>query len=133
MNINTVGFLLSTAILTGCSLTPPTPEKLAALPVITYPDKPSNGEFIYKFPAGKPIDLQFMVDGSALTQGIKQTVSTSLRHDLYLYRDWASEDKLSWVGANKLIDGNLAVALPTYERPNHAEIHLRLDNNQRHP
>ncbi len=132
MKMNTYGLLISTALLTGCSLMPPEPEKLAALPVVTYPDKPAAGEFIYKFPAGKPIDLQLKVDGSALTQGVKQTVSASLRHDLYLYRQWASEDKQCWMRANQLIDGNLTVALPSYEQPNQSEIHLRLDNHS-HP
>ena len=128
MKMNTYSLLISATLLVGCSLIPPAPEKLANLPVITYPAKPAADEFIYKFPAGKPIDLQLIVDGSALTQGVKQTVSASLQHDLYLYQDWASEDGQHWEIANKLIDGNLNVELPTYERPNHAEIHLRLNN-----
>lgn len=59
--------ITSLVVLTGCAaLAPPSAEKLAALPVVTYPDKPAAGDFVYRLPARKPIDVRILADGTAL-------------------------------------------------------------------
>ncbi len=118
----------SLVVLTGCAgLTPPSAEKLAALPVVTYPDKPAAGEFVYKLPAGKPIDVRILADGTALATGADQKVSASLAHDIYLHKKWASEDGQTWVAADKLIGVKLTITLPSYETPGPGEMHLTVD------
>jgi hypothetical protein len=118
----------SLVVLTGCAgLTPPSAEKLAALPVVTYPDKPAAGEFVYKLPAGKPIDVRILADGTALATGADQKVSASLAHDIYLHKKWASEDGQTWVAADKLIGINLTLILPSYETPGPGEMHLAVN------
>ncbi len=116
------------AILTGCAslLSPPT-DKLAAMPVVSYPDKPAGGDYVYKLPAGKPIDINLRADGSALTAPVAQTTSASLARDLYLHKQWASEDGRHWVRADKLIGVNLNIALPAHGTPGPGEIHLTVD------
>lgn len=118
----------SLVVLTGCAgLTPPSAEKLAALPVVTYPDKPAAGEFVYKLPAGKPIDVRILADGTALATGADQKVSASLAHDIYLHKKWASEDGQTWLAADKLIGVKLTITLPSYETPGPGEMHLTVD------
>lgn len=118
----------SLVILTGCAgLTPPSAEKLAALPVVTYPDKPAAGEFVYKLPAGKPIDVRILADGTALATGADQKVSASLAHDIYLHKKWASEDGQTWLAADKLIGVKLTITLPSYETPGPGEMHLTVN------
>jgi hypothetical protein len=116
--------------LSGCSLAPPSAEKLAALPLITYPDKPPAGPFIYKLPAGQPIGVSLLIDGSALAKGVKQTANASLIRDIYLYDRWASEDRQRWIAAQDLIGMDLTVALPSYETPKTGEIHLTVNRKQ---
>ncbi len=115
-------------ILSGCAgLTPPPTEKLAALPVVSYPDKPGAGEYIYKLPAGKPIEVRIRADGSALIAPVEQSIGASLANDLYLYDIWASEDGRAWVRAEQLIGVNLSIALPSHARPGPGDLHLTVD------
>ncbi len=116
------------AVVAGCAaLNRPSAEQLAALPVVTYPDTPPAGDFVYKLPAGQPIDLRVLVDGSALAQGADQKVSASLAHDIYLHKEWASEDGRTWQPAGKLVGVKLTVKLPSYESPGPGEMHLTVD------
>ncbi|MEY8877299.1 MAG: hypothetical protein AB9M60_12370, partial [Leptothrix sp. (in: b-proteobacteria)] len=51
---------LTLTTLGGCA-SAPSAEKLATLPVVTYPDKPAAGsDYVYKLPAGKPIELRML-------------------------------------------------------------------------
>lgn len=120
--------LLLSCMLVGCASFPPSAKKLAALPIVTYPDKPASADYIYKLPAGKPIDLSLIIDGSALNQNIRQSLSTSLVHDIYLHKYWASEDARHWVNARELISINFNMVLPSYETPNPGEIHLTVNH-----
>lgn len=114
--------------LSGCAgFAPPSAEKLATLPVVTYPNKPPSGDFVYKLPAGKPIDVRILADGTALATGVDQKVSASLAHDIYLHKKWASEDGQTWQAAGKLIGVRLTLALPSYETPGPGELHLTVD------
>lgn len=116
------------ALVTGCAaLTPPSAETLASLPVVVYPNTPPVGDFVYKLPAGQPIGTRILFDGSALSRGIDQNVNVSLAHDLYLHKKWASEDRSTWLPADKLIDVKLTVKLPSYETPAPGEVHLTVD------
>ena len=112
--------------LAGCAGLP-SAEKLAALPLVTYPDKPPTGDFVYKLPAGKPIDLRILADGSLLASGVDQKVSASLARDLYLHKRWASEDGRNWREARELVGVRLKITLPSYEAPGPGEMHLTID------
>jgi uncharacterized protein (DUF1697 family) len=115
------------AALSGCALNPPSTDKLAAMPLVTYPDKPTSVDYVYKLPAGKPLDVNVRAEGSALTATVEQKISASLARDLYLHKQWASEDGKSWKTADKLIGVNLRVSLPSYEAPGPGEIYLGVD------
>jgi hypothetical protein len=110
----------------GCA-SPPSADQLATLPVVTYPDKPAAGDYVYKLPAGQPIELRMLADGSALDGSVDQTLSARLGHDIYLHKRWASEDGRHWVDARELIGVHLAVRLPSYETPGPGELHLSVE------
>ncbi|MEY8689025.1 MAG: hypothetical protein AB9M53_03980, partial [Leptothrix sp. (in: b-proteobacteria)] len=96
--------------------------------VVTYPDKPAAGsDYVYKLPAGKPIALRMLADGSALTGSVDQALSARLGHDIYLHKRWASEDGRHWVDARELIGVHLTLRLPSYETPGPGEMHLNVE------
>jgi len=128
MKTQTLTLALILTALTGCAnLSLPSADKLASMPVVSYPDKPTTADYVYKLPAGKPIDVNIKADGSALVAPVAQTLSASLGHDLYLYKRWASEDGKTWMDAHKLIGVQLAVTLPSYEAPGPGDLHLTVD------
>ncbi len=125
--------ILALLILSGCAgLTPPMSDEIAALPVVIYPDQPPAGDYVYKLPAGKPIDMRILVDGSALAAGVDHTVSASLARDIYLYKRWASEDGRTWQTADQLLGVNLTVSLPSHETPGPGEMHLTVNRVEAH-
>jgi len=121
--------LVSALALGGCaSPFPPSADVLAKLPVVTYPDRPTGkSDYIYKLPAGQRIDVRLLVDGSALTMGADQAISARLGRDLYLHKQWASEDGRHWVDAKELVGVNLSLRLPGYETPGPGELHLSVN------
>jgi hypothetical protein len=121
--------LVSALALGGCaSPFPPSADALAKLPVVTYPDKPAGkGDYVYKLPAGQRIDVRLLADGSALSMGADQTISARLGRDLYLHKQWASEDGRHWVDAKELVGVNLSLRLPGYETPGPGELHLSVN------
>lgn len=112
--------------LSGCA-SAPSAQQLAGLPTVTYPDKPTTPDFIYKLPAGVPIDMRILADGSLLAAGIDQTVSARLKRDLYLHKEWASEDGQTWLRGDKLVGVNLIVTLPSWQKPGPGELHMSLE------
>lgn len=130
IHFSTISALL---ILSGCAgLTQPPSDKIAALHVVTYPDQPPAGDYVYKLPAGKPIDMRILVDGNALATGVDHTVNASLARDIYLYKRWASEDGRIWQTADKLLGVNLTVSLPSHETPGPGEMHLTVNRMDAH-
>lgn len=125
-----ISSILFASLTTACAAIPPSPAQLAQLPVIVYPDKPGSGDYVYKLPAGKPIDLHLIVDGSALSKGADLNANAQLAHDIYLHKNWASEDGKKWVAARKLIEVKLGLTLPSYDSPKPGEIHLSVDRKE---
>lgn len=113
------------ASLSGCA-SAPTAQQLAGLPTVTYPDRPSTSDYIYKLPAGVPIDLRILADGNLLATGLDQTVSAQLKRDLYLHKEWASEDGQTWLRGDQLVGLNLNLTLPSWQKPGPGELHLSL-------
>lgn len=125
--------VLAPFALAGCAaLTPPpTAESLSALPLVTYPAMPPQGQdYVYKLPAGVPVGLRMQVDGSAIGTPLDRTLDAPLARDLYLHKRWASEDGRRWVRADELIGVTLDVRLPSYESPGPGVLHLKVDRKQ---
>jgi hypothetical protein len=114
--------------LSGCaSMMPPSPEKLASLPVVEFPATPPAGEFIFKLPKGKPIPTHVIIEGTALASGADQTLNATLPNDLYLYGRWISEDGKTWKPAKDVIDVRVAISLPSDVHPKPGEIRVTVN------
>jgi hypothetical protein len=120
--------LATVLLLSGCaSLSRPSAEQLAALPTVEFPNPPPAGDFVLKLPGGKPIATQVVIEGSALASGASHTLNATLPRDLYVYRDWVSEDGKSWKPAADLLRVEVAVTLPSHEHPKPGEIRVRVE------
>lgn len=112
----------------GCaSLFAPSAERLSALPVVNFPDKAPEGDFVLKFTAGVPIPVRVAVKGTALARGAEGTLAVTLPHDLYVHRRWASEDGQTWKPANDVLAIQLALSIPSDEHPKAGEITVSVD------
>ncbi|MCB1875488.1 MAG: hypothetical protein KDH88_05880 [Chromatiales bacterium] len=103
------------------------PDAIASLPVVTFPAKPASEDFVYKLPGGQAIPALVIIDGSALASGAEQTLAVTLPADLYLYKQWASDDGVHWHQANEMIDVALRLSLPSDANPGPGEIHLTVN------
>lgn len=121
--------LLALALaLTGCAgLVPPSADRLAALPVVTYPEAPPAGDFVYRLPAGKPIPSRVAIVGTALASGAEQTLSVTLPRDLYIHKRWLSEDGRTWRHLGDVYAIDLRLSLPSDEHPRPGEMVLTID------
>lgn len=101
-------------ILTACaSLTPPTAQSLAQIPVIKYGEQaPANQPFVLLYPAGVDIPMKTSVTGSLLEKTDASTLNVKLKHDLYIYQHWASVDGTTWQQASSMVDSKLLLNLP---------------------
>jgi len=116
---------LSLLALSGCaSMLPPSPDKVAGLPVVEFPATPPAGEFIFKLPKGKPIPTHVIIEGTALASGAEQT---TLPSDLYVYGKWISEDGKTWKPARDVINVRVALSLPSDAHPKPGEIRVTVD------
>lgn len=117
--------------LTGCAcLTQPSAEKMAELPVVTYPNPGPGGDFIYKFPAKTPITTHVAIQGTALASTAEQNLTVTLPHDLYVHKKWVSEDMKTWRAADDVLAISLNAKLPSDENPKPGEIVLTVDRKQ---
>ena len=121
-----------TLTLSGCAnLFPPSASALAALPVVTYPATPPKGDFVYKLPAGQPIDTHVSIQGSGLKTSAQSTLSVTLPQDLYIHQRWVSNDRATWRYGNDAYAINLNLSLPTDESPKPGEITLTIDSKDK--
>ncbi len=128
MFLRSLAAALVLASLAGCaSFSAPSPEKLAALPVVTFPAAPPAGDFILRLPGGQPIPARVFVEGSALASGAEQQLSVTLPRDLYVHRRWVSEDNKTWKPFEDVLKIELSLSLTSDEFPHPSEMRLRID------
>jgi len=94
--------LLLTLSLAGCATLPP-PEKLAALPTVELGQPaPAGNEYILHIVAGKPTPFKLDLSGDVLVAPAEATTTVVARHDIYLYKYWASLDGKNWKRSHEL-------------------------------
>jgi len=107
---------------------PPEPGALEALPVIRLGQpKPVQGEYIVHLPASEPVTTTATVQGTLFEQADSKTLQVRLKQDLYLYKQWLSNDRRHWVRATDAVRGNASVELPSWERPQAGQVLIELD------
>jgi hypothetical protein len=105
--------LIAILSLTGCaSLTTPSAEKMASLPVIEIGQKaPPGHEYILHIAAGKPVPFRLAVAGDALDRPAEATAMVAAKQDVYLYKRWASLDGRHWKPSHDLFKTWISVGL----------------------
>lgn len=113
--IRTFAFALAALSLSGCaSLTTPSTEKIAALPVLEMGQTaPADHEYILHIAAGKPIPFVLEVAGDAVAHPVSASTVVESRKDIYLYKYWASLDGKTWQPTHKLFKTEFSVGLDT--------------------
>mgnify|MGYP001572869096 CR=1 FL=1 len=116
------------ALTSGCaSLGVPPADRIARLPVVTFPEPPATSEFVLKLPAGQPIPTHVSITGSALASTARHTLDVTLPKDLYVYRDWVSDDGRTWRRSRSELSFRMALHLPSTEWPRAGELSLMID------
>lgn len=111
---NVLSLAIAALSLSACaSLTPPSPEETAALPTVLFGQTaPEGKDFILHYPAGVPLPMETSVTGNLFEKDEIATLTPRLKHDIYVYKTWASYDGKTWQRGNQLVDGKIAFRLP---------------------
>lgn len=120
--------------LSGCATgQAPSAQKLRELPLVEFGDKaPDDKEFVLHFAAGKPIPTSVAIKGNIFSQEAEDQLNVKLRHDIYVYRDWISFDRVNWVDGNKALGVKVEIKLPGYEHPRPGYVHIQMDLKPEH-
>ena len=113
--MRTHSLALAALLLTGCaSVTPPSIEKLAALPILEIGESaPADHEYILHIAAGKPIPFKLEVAGDAITRPSVTSTVVESRQEVYLYKRWASLDGKTWKPTHQLFKSTFSIGLDT--------------------
>ena len=98
----TVLFMVAIA---GCaSMNTPSSNLIDTVPVVrvgeigNVPD-----EHIVFIPANAEFPIEFSVKGSVFNHNVSSKLMASFKHDMYLYKYWASLDGKKWTNSHKLM------------------------------
>ena len=124
--------LLASASLAACSSLPPGPAPTAAetskLPVVTLGQPlPSGDAYVLYFPAGTPLPIRSVVDGSAFTRGAESTLHIVLKRGIYGYRQYASLDGQHWMPWDQMLKTQFQMHIPAKDGKDAAVLHLQMD------
>lgn len=124
--------VLASATLAACSTLPggpaPTATETAKLPVINVGQPlPSGDAYVLYFPAGTPLPIRTVVDGSAFAQSGESTLHVVLKHGVYGYRQYASLDGQHWIPWNQMLKTQFQLHIPGKDGKDAAVLHLQMD------
>jgi hypothetical protein len=116
------------AALTACAGLPPSIAEIAKTPQIRFGQPlPSGDNYVLLFPAGTPLPVSTLVDGNLFEQDGKSTLNVTLKHDVYVYRQFASFDGLNWQPSQKLIETQLELQIPQKDGSNAGLLHMKIN------
>lgn len=105
-------FLL--CFLGGCASMQTAPlDMVQQLSVVNVADKlpaarVQRHDYVIHVPAGDPFVISVKIGGSLLKDEVVQQIPVRLSRDLYVYKSWASFDKVQWKSSHELL--NIAVS-----------------------
>lgn len=101
ISISTVIFL----VLTGCAVLQPVPVKtISKLPVVQVGQTPPPAsEYIVYYPAGYSFPVKLKTHGSLFSVEKQTESQITLSQNLYLYKYWASHDRITWKNSHELL------------------------------
>lgn len=105
---------LPALLLSACaSLTGPSAEDIARLPVVRYGQAaPADGNFVLLYPAGVDLPVIAKVDGSLFARTDQTTLKVRIKQDIYTYRDQVSFDGKNWSHGPGKVGGKFSFTLP---------------------
>ena len=119
---------LIAASLTACAGIPPSASEIARAPKINFGQPlPTGDNYVLHFPAGTPLPVTTMVDGSLFERAESATFNVTLKHDIYVFRKFASLDGQNWQPGYKLIQTHLELQIPQKDGSNAGMLHIKMD------
>ncbi len=105
-SIKIIVFSLFIVVLVGCaSMNTPSSSLIDTKPVITIGSTSDVAEdHIVFIPAGTKFPIEFTVEGIVFEEAKSSKVMVSFKHNMYLYKYWASLDGKTWVKSHKLMN-----------------------------
>lgn len=119
--------IAASAALTACAGLPPSASEIAKAPQIQFVQPlPEGNNYVLHFPAGTPLPVSTVVDGSLFEHEAQATLHVILKHDVYVYRQFASFDGQNWQPTRKLIETHLELQIPQKDGSNAGMLHAGL-------
>lgn len=93
------------AVLLGCASLRPVPiETITKLPTVRVGGQPpAHAEYVVFYPAGYAFAIKVKVKGSLFSAEKHIESQVTLAKDLYLYKYWASHDRITWKNSHQLL------------------------------
>ena len=104
---NSIICILLLMSLTSCvSMNTPSSSLIETKPVLQIGGSGGavSEDHIIFIPANKKFPVEFSVKGSVFNENVSSKVMVSFKHDMYLYKYWASLDGKTWVDSHKLMN-----------------------------
>ena len=103
---NTFILAIILLVLAGCAALQTVPiETISKLPVVRVGDTPpANSEYVEYFPADYSFPVILKTTGSLFSAQKQIESQVTLSKDLYLYKYWASYDKITWKNSHELLN-----------------------------
>lgn len=119
---------LVTTALTACAGMPPGASDIARAPKINFGQPlPEGHNYVLHYPAGTPLPVTALVDGSLFERAESATFHVTLKHDIYVFRKFASLDGQNWQPGYKLIQTHLDLQIPQKDGSNAGLLHIKMD------
>ena len=116
------------AVLTACAGLPPSAAEIAKVPQIQFGQPlPEGDNYVLHFPAGTPLPVSTLVDGSLFEHDVQATLHVTLKRDVYVYRQFASFDGQNWQPARNLIETRLELQIPQKDGSQAGLLHVSMD------
>lgn len=120
--------IAASTALTACAGLPPSASDIAKAPQIQFGQPlPEGKDYVLHFPAGTPLPVSTVVDGSLFEHDGHATFNVTLKRDVYVYRQFASFDGQNWQPARNLIETQLELQIPQKDGSNAGMLHLKMD------
>src|SRR5512145_1333824 len=122
------------AALSACAGFPPKPDELAKVPHIQFGQPlPQGNDYVLHFPAGTPLPVAAVVEGSLFERDDQATMHVTLKRDVYAYRQFVSFDGMNWQPFRNLIDIRMELQVPQKDGGNAGIVRVKIDQKGEHP
>ena len=88
---------------------------------------PKTDRYILQFPAGYRVTTMVLFNGNLFGDSAQQPLTVTFNRDVYVYKDWVSFDRETWVQADQAFDFTLDIQFPSYEQPRVSRIDMSLN------